>query len=181
MEKIPEVLMDQFVTGVNIMPGTLRDQLGDIPTVLVFLRYFGCTFCRETVDDLRQRTERDPSYPPAIFFFQGTPREGRAFLRTYWPKARAISDPELKCYDVFGVGRGNLWQTLGPGVLASKRRANQKGHHNGERSGDIWRMPGLFVVQGDRVLWQQRFKHAAEYPDFDGIPAFIEAAGPVAI
>ncbi len=26
--------------GVNLKPGTLRDQLGDVPTLLVFLRHF---------------------------------------------------------------------------------------------------------------------------------------------
>ena len=33
--------LDTLVTGHNLHPGTLRDQLGDTPTLLVFLRQFG--------------------------------------------------------------------------------------------------------------------------------------------
>ena len=34
-------LLDRQVAGVNLRPGALRDQLGDQPTLLVFLRHFG--------------------------------------------------------------------------------------------------------------------------------------------
>ncbi len=33
--------LDTPVAGPNIRPGTLRDQLGAGPTLLVFLRHFG--------------------------------------------------------------------------------------------------------------------------------------------
>ena len=177
MDKIPDELLDHFVKGVNLVPGSLRDQLGEKPTLLVFLRFFGCTFCRETISDLRAVSESDPSYPSVLFFFQGTSREGRAFLRHYWPEARAVSDPELEFYEGFGVARGSFMQMLGPGVLLAKRRASAKGHHNGERTGDIWRLPGLFVVAGERILWRHEFRHAADHPDFAGIPSRFEYAG----
>ena len=157
--------------GVNLAPGSLRDQLGDEPRLLVFLRHFGCTFCRETVSDLRAAAEGSPDYPPVLFLFQGTPREGRAFLRHYWPEAHAISDPELELYDAFGVNRGSFLQMLGPRVWNAKRRASRKGHMSGELDGDLWRLPGLFVVRGERILWSHDFRHAADHPDFETIPA----------
>ena len=176
MDKIPEELLDRFVKGVNLVPGSLGDQLGDEPTLLVFLRFFGCTFCRETISDLRAASEDVPDYPRVLFFFQGTSREGRAFLRHYWPEARAVSDPELEFYDAFGVTRGSFLQMLGPRVLLASRRASAKGHQNGERSGDIWRLPGLFVVAGDRILWRHEFRHAADHPDFAAIPTRLQPA-----
>lgn len=33
--------LDTPVDGLNLRPGTLRDQLGPAPTLLVFLRHFG--------------------------------------------------------------------------------------------------------------------------------------------
>ena len=33
--------LDTPVAGLNLLPGTLRDQLGATPTLLVFLRHFG--------------------------------------------------------------------------------------------------------------------------------------------
>ncbi len=41
MELISTPALDTPVTGRNLRPGTLRDQLGDPPTLLVFLRHFG--------------------------------------------------------------------------------------------------------------------------------------------
>jgi hypothetical protein len=41
MKSIPKEILDTPVTGVNLKPGTLREQVGETPTVLVFLRHFG--------------------------------------------------------------------------------------------------------------------------------------------
>jgi hypothetical protein len=170
VDRIPEAVLDRFVSGVNLMPGSLRDQLGAELTLLVFLRHFGCIFCRETIAELRDAS-RARGYPRVIFFFQGTPTEGRAFLRRDWPEARAVADVEHFFYEAFGVGRGSLLQLFGPGVLAAGLRARRKGFENGERSGDIFRMPGAFLVKDGAVLWRHRYRHAGDRPDFANIPA----------
>jgi hypothetical protein len=169
LERIPPEVLDRPVPGVNLMPGSLRDQLGERETLLIFLRHFGCTFCRETVAELREAASQ-PGYPPVLFFFQGSATEGRAFLRRYWPEARAVADPELYFYGAFGVNRGSLFQMYGPGVFLAGLRSRQKGHENGPRSGDIHRMPGAFLVRGDRVLWRHAYRHAGDHPDFRHIP-----------
>ena len=166
MRSIPPAVLDAPVRGVNLMPGSLRDQLGDATTLIVFLRYFGCGFCREMIAD----QESVAGFPPVLFFFQGSPMEGRAFLRRYWPSARAVSDPELHFYEAFGVRRGRLRELFGPGVWSARRRAIEAGHRNGDRSGDLWRMPGVFLVRGDAVLWAHEFEHVGDLPDFASIP-----------
>jgi hypothetical protein len=177
VERIPAAVLDRFVNGVNLMPGSLRDQLADRVTLLVFLRHFGCAFCRETVADLRE-TARAPAYPAVLFFYQGTPTEGRAFLRRDWPDVRAVADPELAFYEAFGVDRGSLLQMFGPGVFAAGLRARRRGFENGERTGDIYRMPGAFLVRGERVLWQHRYRHAGDHPDFASVAALVSAQAP---
>ena len=171
MERIPDEVLSRPVAGVGLMPGRLADQLSDEPTLLVFLRHFGCIFCRETVCDLRELSEESPEFPPVLFFSQGSPTESRVFLNRYWPTARAISDPELEFYEAFGVQQASFLQSLGPRVLLSSRRAKAKVHENGPRDGDIWRMPGVFLVRGAEVLWQHEFRHAADHPDFSRVPA----------
>lgn len=164
MDRIPPEILEAPVSGVNLAPGPLRDQIGDGPTLLVFLRHFGCVFCRETVADLRAASVA-PGFPPLIFFFQGSPTEGRALLRRDWPGARAVADPQLRFYDAFGVGRMSPLQLLRPGLWSAERRAKAKGIEGGPRSGDIWRMPGIFLVEGDRVLWKHDFRHVGDAPD----------------
>lgn len=41
MKSIPNEILDTPVSGVNLRPGTLRQQIDETPTVLVFLRHFG--------------------------------------------------------------------------------------------------------------------------------------------
>jgi hypothetical protein len=41
MQQINSEILDLPVEGANLQPGSLRDQLGDRPTLLVFLRHFG--------------------------------------------------------------------------------------------------------------------------------------------
>jgi len=41
VERIDGVALDTAVEGVNLRPGSLRDQLGAEPTLLYFLRHFG--------------------------------------------------------------------------------------------------------------------------------------------
>jgi hypothetical protein len=163
---LPDDLLDRPITGVNLMPGRLRDQLEGGRHLLVFLRHFGCIFCRETIADLRQAAEADSGFPSVLFFTQGTTTEGRAFLRRYWPQARAVSDPNLDYYEAFGVRRAGWIEALGPKVFSARSRATAKGHENGPRSGDVWRMPGIFLVSDARILWRFEPEHAADHPDF---------------
>ena len=171
----PETL-DTSVVGFGLAPGSLRDQLASSETLLVFLRHFGCIFCRETVGELRKATTEIDDFPDVLFFFQGTPTEGRAFLRRDWPNARAVADPDLEFYERFGVRRASYLEALGPAVFSAGRKARKKGYEGGSLSGDIWRMPGIFVVEGERVIWSYRPRHAADHPDFNEIPSMIRAA-----
>ena len=164
--RIPEAVLKQPVAGVNLAPGTLGDQLGDELTLLVFLRHFGCIFCRETLADLRAVVARDPDFPRPLVFFLGRPTEGRAFLRRDWPTLRAVSDPKAELYEAFGVARGGLLQMFRPEVFAARSRAAAKGHRNGPRTGDVWRMPGMFLARGSEIVWAHEARHAGDPPDY---------------
>lgn len=163
---VPATALDRAVAGLNLMPGTLRDQLGTEPRLLVFLRHFGCMFCRETLADLRDAAERDVGFPRPLFFYQGTVSEGRALLGRVWPAAQAIADPEADLYRAFGIERGGLLKMFGPEVFRARSRAREKGHRNGERGVDIWRMPGVMLAHGEEIVWAHAFQHAGDQPDY---------------
>lgn len=173
--RIPDEVLDAPVAGVNLMPGTLRDQLGEGPTLLVFLRHFGCVFCRETLATLREHSGAD-DFPPVLFFFQGSPTEGRAFLRRDWPTVRAVADPEQRFYAAFGVERMSWTEMLRPALWRAQRRARAAGYGQGARSGDVWRMPGVFLVRRGCVLWSHTYRHAGDLPDFGAMPALARRA-----
>jgi hypothetical protein len=167
--QIPAETLEASFAGVNISPGSLGDQLGDRPTLIVFLRFFGCIFCRETVADIREASESQPDYPAVLFVNQASPTECRAFVRRYWPDARVISDPNLEVYDEFGIGRASFLKALGPSVFRAYARARAKGHVQGAPAGDIWRLPGVIVADQARIVWSYTPSHAADHPDFASI------------
>ncbi|MEM1126406.1 MAG: peroxiredoxin-like family protein [Bacteroidota bacterium] len=175
MPPVPASVLDHPVEGVNLTPGTLRDQLGETPTLLVFLRHFGCIFCREMVGDLRKASTQQAAYPPVLFVYQGTPEQGRAFFEGLWPEARAIADLPRVLYDAFGLERGSVGQMFGPVVWACGVRAAAKGHFIGAPVGDPWVMPGLFLVEGPTVRWHHDFAHAGDHPAFDTLPERLAA------
>ena len=38
-------------------------------------------------------------------------------------------------------------------------------------------MPGVFLVQGGRVLWSHQYRHAGDHPDLARIPELLAGAG----
>lgn len=173
---LPDDLLDRPVSGCNLRPGALRDQIdAHRPTLLVFLRHLGCVFCREMVRDLRRAATADPAYPPLLLVFQGTPADGAPFFEQYWPDARAVADHDRTLYDAFGLRQGSAGQIFSPRVWLCGLRAVSKGNVQrlAKPIGDPWMMPGCFVVSGGRVVWRHAFRHAGDHPDFRMIPAVI--------
>jgi len=174
MQSLDATPLDLPMNGRNIPAGsTLGGVIGTQPTLLVFLRHFGCIFCRETVADLKAITAENPDYPQVIFFYQGTPEEGDAFFSHIWPEARAVSDIPKTFYDAFGIQRGGMREMFGPAVWACGVRATAKGHTIGLKTGDPWTMPGVFLIHDGQILWQHDFKHAGDHPDFREIMSYL--------
>jgi hypothetical protein len=169
-------ILASTVDGVNLAAAsTLADVLGDRPTLTVFLRHFGCAFCRETVRDLRKLAEDRPDYPPVVFFFTATPDEGRVFFAQYWPQARAVSDPAKTFYTAMGIRQATMGQTYGIRVWTCHMRALGKGNVIGKPIGDPWIMPGAFLVHAPDVLWSHPYKHQGDRPDWTTVPAHLPA------
>ena len=122
------------------------------------------------VKDLRTVVANDPTYPPLLFVYMGTADDGAAFFAKAWPEARAVSDPQLHFYRGFDLGCGSLTEVMGPGPTACTFRAISKGHVPGKPIGDPWQMPGMYLVQGNQVLWEHDFAHIGDHPDFAQLP-----------
>ena len=164
--RLSDAVLDAEVDGVGLASGTLRDQLSG-PTLIAFLRHFGCPFCREMVADLRDLSDDLDEALPVLFVYQNTPEAGAEFFRSTWPEARAVADPERCLYEAFGVGRAGVGQALNPGVWACTLRAVSRGHLPGVPDSDPRTMPGLFIVGPEgAVAWSHDFAHAADHPDF---------------
>lgn len=118
---------------------------------------------------MRRATER-PGFPDVLLFGMSDVEASRLFLSDRWPEARVVCDPEAEFYRGFGLERGGLWQILGFGVWGAGIRSLLKGHGVGKPKSDPLQMPGMFLVDGDRITWSHRSRHIGDHPDLDDIP-----------
>jgi hypothetical protein len=140
-------------------------------TLLVFLRHFGCIFCREMVKDLRRARSEIAGFPAVLYVYQGSPGDGEAFFAKHEPGARAIADLPRRLYDAFGIRRATMGQGFGPMVWSCAIRAAAKGNGVGRPIGDPWMLPGMFLLQPDQsISWSHPFKHVGDHPDLKTVP-----------
>ena len=116
--------------------------------------------------DLRTAAQEVPGFPPVLLFHQGTVAEGADFFSERWPEARAVSDPDHVFYAAFEVQRGGLSQMFGLDALRNGAVALSQGYMQGKAVGDVWTMPGFFLVQGRMLLWRYGVDNAGDQPDF---------------
>ncbi len=173
VEKIPESVLARPVNGLNLDASLFRDQLGDGATLLVFLRHFGCMFCREVVRDLRVVAESTPDFPKILFVYQGSREQGRYFFGRHWPGVSAIADEPKFFYRGFGLKQGGLRELAGRGVWTAGLRAMGKGNRMGMPIGDPLTMPGYFVVKGSEIIWSFHPELASDHPEFSKIPSWV--------
>src|SRR5271170_7241855 len=79
---------------------SLLDLAEASPVLLIFLRHFGCSFCRQAISDvaeLREELARRGVRP--VFVHLGTPERAKPFFDYYGiGDVERISDPEASIY-----------------------------------------------------------------------------------
>lgn len=138
------------------------------PLLLVFLRHLGCTFCREALADLvRERPSIERSGVRVVLVHMSPAGDAMAFFARYGlGDVSHVSDPEAVLYRSMGLKRGSFGQLFGPRVWLAGVKAAMRGHGVGALKGDGFRMPGVFLVSGGRVIREFRHRDAGERPDY---------------
>ena len=139
------------------------------PLLFVFLRHFGCTFCREALVDLGcARRDIEAVGTRLVLVHMSPEHEARRFVAGQGlDGVMLVSDPARTLYDTFALGRGTLGQLLGWAVVKRGVKAGLiDGHGIGRPRGDAFQMPGVFLVWRGRIV--KAFVHAtaADRPDY---------------
>ncbi len=139
------------------------------PIMLVFLRHFGCTFCREALSDIAKRRKEIEKTGARLVFVHMTDNEiaDRYFNRYKLAGAAHVSDPECHYYAAFGLVKGNFTQLFGLHFFIRGFQAGiLEGHGSGKLLGDGFQMPGIFVVQDGEIKESFIHKLVSERPDY---------------
>jgi len=140
--------------------------------ILAFTRHFGCTQCKEMLDELVDGKDHIEEAGLGITVVtQGTPKTTDLFMQQYAPDLLALCDPERMAYHAYGLERGNIFQTvLNPKVIRSVREAAKKGYMLEEppEGQDAMQMSGTFIInQQGRILLPFYYDNIADHPSLN--------------
>jgi thiol-disulfide isomerase/thioredoxin len=147
----------------------VRDYIEDSNVLMViFLRHFGCTYCRKTLATYKEFSEayKDKMFSP-LFIHMSSTNEGTKMLENYGLGGVAhISDPNQELYKLFSLDRGSLLQHFGPTVL-KKGLKDLFVHGVGGIKGDGFQMPGVFMINKNGVISSYRHSTVADDVNFE--------------
>ena len=163
----------QTLASIHAESGTSLLALAEAsPVLLVFLRHFGCSFCRQAISDVADlRGELDKRGVRPVFVHLGTPERAKPFFDYYGiGDVERVSDPEAKVYQhpVFRLSRMHPALTL---LQASTWVGWFKGatifkHGIGMIKEDGHQMQGVFFLKGAKIVRQFRYRTIADEPDY---------------
>lgn len=168
MEQDLEIL-EEMVTQDG---DTLLRLTYESPVLLVFLRHFGCVFCKEALDDLaRKRAEFEKGGIRMVFVHMAEFDTAVSYFEKFnLVGIDHVSDPVQRYYSAFGLHRGTFSQLYG---LHTWMRGFQLKASRGyqlelaQKLGDSTQMPGVFVLHEGQIKESFIHQYAAERPNYD--------------
>lgn len=141
--------------------------------LLVFVRHFGCTFCRETVSEIAklEKSIQGKKLTP-VFVHMSDPAFGDQFFAQYYTHPVShISDPQRFLYKSLDLKRGSLGQLFGPKVWIRGLWAGIfKGHGIGATEGDYLQLGGYFILSRGQIVFEHKTRAAAEFFELEILP-----------
>lgn len=157
---------------LNPSSETLLDASYRSPVMLVFLRHFGCTFCRETSKAVAmQKKEIESNGTRIVLVHMSNDAAAREFLKGYGMEdIDTILDPECALYHKFGLEKGRFRQLFGLQVWLKGLKAGVLGGHGiGPIQGDGFQMPGIFLLHKAQIIKAYRHSFASDNPDYQDL------------
>jgi peroxiredoxin len=173
----PEDSIYKATAEVRAASGKTIDQISaQQPVLMVFLRHFGCTFCKESLKYIKQQQEQiEADGTRIVFVHMSSPERGEEYFRSRgFVDFDQISDPDQRLYQLFRFSRASFGQIFGPGVLWRGLKAGFHGFSQSSVEGDAFQMPGLVLITHGMPVRVHRYKTAAEVPNYSKLAACPE-------
>jgi peroxiredoxin len=162
----------QALASVHTESGASLLELAEAsPVLLVFLRHFGCSFCRQAISDVADlRGELDKRGVRPVFVHLGTPERAKPFFDYYGiGDVERVSDPEAGVYrlPMFAISRIHPVLTLfQPAVWIGWLKGALFKHGIGAIKEDGKQMQAIFFLKGPKIVRQFRYKTIADEPNY---------------
>ena len=172
-------VLDSPILAADGAATTLRSQLHGGPLAVVFVRHFGCIFCRERTAQLCARKgEFEQRAVRVVLVGPGAPDKAARFALRHGCGFPVFTDPTLGVQKNAGLRRGR-WSTLRLRALVNLVRALRSGFRQTAVEGDAWQQGGALLFDGDGRLRHAQVDRVAGDPlDLDRLLASLPADGP---
>ena len=152
---------------------TLLELVDERPVLLVFLRHFGCTFCRQAIDDVSKiRGKLAERGVQVAFAHLGSPERAKPYFDYYGlSDVERVSDPDGSLYrdPGFALARVSVFQLFRPAVWIGWLRGAIFKYRIGLLKEDIQQMPGVFFLKDRAIANVFRLRTIADRPDYLGL------------
>jgi peroxiredoxin len=149
---------------------TLLELVDERPVLLIFLRHFGCSFCRQAIDDVSKvsaKLQERGAQP--VFVHLGSPERAKPFFDYYQlSSVERISDPDRRLYraPAFALARVSVVKLFRPAVWMAWLKGAIYAHGIGLVKEDPFQMPGVFFLRDRRIVNLYRHRTIADRPDY---------------
>lgn len=180
--------------GKGAPEATLRDQDGNEvalsslwqtqPTLLVFLRHFGCPHCRGHAIQLRQNAAKYRAAGGQIVLVGlGEPEKAASFRRDLDLPFTVLCDPDKSTYRAYGLTRRmNLLREVASPAGVAQYAGDIARYGIALTEQDMFQLGGVFVIDRAGIL---RFTYtamrAADFPPTLTLLDALQAANAVAV
>lgn len=146
---------------VNLDSGesvNLDSLYADRPLALVFMRHYGCIFCREQLASLREFQDDN-----IVLVGMGDQKATAEFKRRMEVPQTIISDPTKSLFQQFGLRRASFGQFMNRRVVNRGISALRAGHREGLPNADPMQLAGVFILNRDgEVVFEHRSTDASD-------------------
>lgn len=164
------VLLDE--TGTQV---ALSQMWASRPALILFLRHFGCLFCREMLKQVQQQAAELRAAGLHIAAVGiGEPKHAAHYRKLLAPAVDCLTDNgATTVYGLYGLRDGAAGAFLNLKVAARTIRALAAGNLIGAPSGNVRMLPGTFIVDTDGIV---RYAHySADVADHPAMTDLVAA------
>jgi len=150
---------------------TLLELTEESPVLLIFLRHFGCSFCREALDRVSQvRAKLHAKGVRPVFVHLGTPERAKPYFDYYnLSDVERVSNPDASLYQhpAFALERTNPFSHFfKPAVVKAWVAGAIRSYGIGLIHEDGEQMPGVFFLRDGKIANFFRYRTIADRPDY---------------
>lgn len=160
-------LLEMYETSKG---NSLVDLSNKQPVMLVFLRHFGCTFCKEALYNIKKyRSQIEQQGTKIVLVNMQEENKCTQELAKYnLDDVEFIADPESLLYKAFKLKRGSILQLFGFKVLLRGFYLwfTKGAFISSPEGSDVYQMPGVFLIYKGAVVKQFIHESAADNPSY---------------